>query len=407
MKSILTKSIIPILTLLVACNSSGEISNDLPVIDITGAYPEKDINLSDIAEVEYIQLKTPDTMVISKNSLANVAISEDNIVLRDIQRGDIYLFDNNGNYINSFNRKGRSGEEYDQFIASGVDFENREIVIDNGFVRSGDGRTILIYSFEGDFKRKFNMPDSISIGAGLSSIFNYDKEHYLVYNGHAVDLTHPLFAGRYAANENPFLLITKDTGAVVALDITAKDRYGNLVVDVLEESGNVVGISMTNIGIHQILHSGNNMVLSEFALDTVYNYRDGKLTPILSWDRSKVAGDDKYIGNVYISSSSLYFVKTAKKPADGEKISVDLNILYVDRAKNETYKVSNMLFSDIEDFYLETLSTSVMDGCAYFAFDAYELMDMNDEGRLSGKLQEIANTLNEEDNPIIGVLRFK
>ena len=40
-------------------------------------------------------------------------------------------------------------------------------------------------------------------------------------------------------------------------------------------------------------------------------------------------------------------------------------------------------------------------------FYAYELVEANEEGKLKGRLKEIASTLDEEDNPVIMLMKQK
>ncbi len=409
-KSLFSKIPILFFVLLVACNSSGRKNNQLFSVDVTGAYPERDIDLSKIADIEYIQFKTPDSITISTSTTRDMAMSDENIVLRDIESGTIYIFDNSGNYISSFNRKGRSGEEYMQLAASAVDFENREIVIDNNYMgmnKGSDKADLLVYSFEGEFKRKFNLSDSILIN--MKGLFNYDQEHYLIYNDKDLDMNHPILGNSEDASESPYLLISKESGAVTPLDIKVKDRYGNKIVKISEPSKGQFAINMELLDASPLFSVGNDLIISDFALDTVYNYRDKKLTPLFVWDKSRVGAGDKYLNSIFVETESYTFLKTIKKPTDSgsDAESKEYNFMFIDKDDNQVYKLGDLFMPEIDDFSFYPISSKVMEGTIYTSFDAYQLIDMNEEGRLSGELQEIANNLDEEGNPVIMVIKFK
>ncbi len=413
-KNISTTILTLFLLLSISCSSPVEEGRTLLSVDITGGYPEKILDLSEIADIEYIQFKSPDTTPISKHFTWNMVVSDNNMILKGgSMDGDVYIFNSRGEYISSFNRMGRSREEYTQLATTAVDFEKQEIAVDRNFMGNNRGQELddmLIYNFEGYFQRSFNLPDSIIINS--KGFFSYDEEHYFAYcDGNLVMQSY--FGDGLKPLKKPYLLISKEDGAIKELDLTVKDRVSDKVITYYKEGNELSPVGTRGLSVNPFLKAGNNIIISDFALDTVYNYRDDKLTPIFTWDRINVKEDKTYLGGVYACSDDYYFLTTVEKPEDeiindegGEHVPEEYNYLYIDRSNNEVYSCLLEL-PDIKGFKLTNSSNRLMDGVIYVVFDAFELIEMNERGELSGKLKELADNLDEEGNPVLVVIKFK
>jgi hypothetical protein len=86
--------------------SKAPVNSTLPIFDLTKDYPEKTIDLQEIAEVEYIPLETTDESIIGKAPY--YAISEKYIVslASPLDRATRF-FDRKGKYLFKIDRYGQ------------------------------------------------------------------------------------------------------------------------------------------------------------------------------------------------------------------------------------------------------------------------------------------------------------
>ena len=141
----------------------------LPVLDLQKKYPQKTVNLQDIANVEYIVLETHDEGLVSSNY--NTTIT-DSLIITCNRNDEICIFHRDGKFSHSFKHKGGSGEEYSSLYEVRTSQQLNEIYIYD-LIR----RNIQIYDYSGEYKRTLKLSDK---GIMLGHIFNLDNEHLLV-----------------------------------------------------------------------------------------------------------------------------------------------------------------------------------------------------------------------------------
>jgi hypothetical protein len=76
-----------------SCKKANDDTTKLIVVDVAKDYPQKEIYLQDIADVEYIPLTTSDSILV--NSSPSI-VSDKGIVTRGGKVGEILLFDAKG-----------------------------------------------------------------------------------------------------------------------------------------------------------------------------------------------------------------------------------------------------------------------------------------------------------------------
>lgn len=100
-----------VLSLVIAsCTSNKELQEKLAFIDVTKEYPEKKIELTDIAGVSYLQLNSKTDDYLYKGSIDYV--TENNIIVIDRSQNSVLFFSKEGNPKSHFNRRGQGPEEY-------------------------------------------------------------------------------------------------------------------------------------------------------------------------------------------------------------------------------------------------------------------------------------------------------
>ena len=110
---------------------------------------EKEMKLSEIADTfEYLELKTPDNIVVSK--IVSVLLPENFVLVQTFD--GIYKFDRSGEFIREIGRKGQGPEEYLQIRALDVDLDRKEII-------QADAQKIIYYDYDGNFLRSTKIKD--------------------------------------------------------------------------------------------------------------------------------------------------------------------------------------------------------------------------------------------------------
>lgn len=93
-----------IFAFLAGCSGDGQYKEALlPQIDVNEEYPEKEIFLQDVADIEYIPLETNEEMLF-QGTIA--AVSDKGILGVSQQGGKLFLFDRDGKAKNLICRKG-------------------------------------------------------------------------------------------------------------------------------------------------------------------------------------------------------------------------------------------------------------------------------------------------------------
>ena len=107
-----------------SCSFKPKVSTDsgLPILDLTQDYPEKELDIHEIAEVEYIPLETNDSSLIKLGHA--LTISEKYIITYDFN-GPIFIFNRKGKHIRSINHYGPGPKEHRTIFSLAVDF-NKE-----------------------------------------------------------------------------------------------------------------------------------------------------------------------------------------------------------------------------------------------------------------------------------------
>ena len=88
--------------LVTGCSSDKKSQEELPFIDVSKEYPEKEIDLTDIADVTYVYLKSKSDDYLFKGSIDYV--TQNRIVVIDRSSHSLLFFSKDGNPRSRFNR---------------------------------------------------------------------------------------------------------------------------------------------------------------------------------------------------------------------------------------------------------------------------------------------------------------
>ena len=390
--------LILLIVILSCCQSSKKkesgFMSELPVIDVSKNYPEKIIRLQDIADIEYIPLETTDDVLLGQNCVISYISDKYIIVYESLMKHDIFVFDRNGKNISHFNRKGQGGEEYSTIWPGGVVFDDKTEEI---FVFASD--RVVVYSLQGKFKRKFT-----TSGLYITRAFSFDDESLLVYIEQFDDII-----------ENPYRLISKKDGSLIAvLEINLPVRYSNRVSLPIEFADGQMGTTISNIYIFYNMQWGNDFVIADISSDTIYRLTSKReLTPILVRKPSVHFSEPRKVWTSYFTTDKFILLQTYVldlKALENNIKSSPVTLIH----DFETGETNRVKFNDVDLFSTMWLPLAVVVGpndlpknTTALLFDP-SLLKMFEKGNLlKGRLKELVSNLDEDDNPVVAIYKFK
>jgi hypothetical protein len=399
-----------LLLFVAACTSSNTTQNtSLNVIDVAGSLnSERVVNISEIADtVEYIPLETTNESVVGKIFNDRVFF-ERGVFYIALYNGNITMFDEEGEFLNSFCRLGRGPEEYDQIYDIDVDH-----ITGNIHVQSVN--KINEYSAKGDLITKIKLPGNEELDNLLLFFIKRLPDYYIV-------------ASRIYSN-------TIHSGIVV-------DTLSNLIIKLDYPKEEIDYVSTlnpkripTNVNPYifkykdkiRVINGNNKYILSinnDLTIDTAYVINYGKFSPHTQpgkflhieapflWRRFDVFESDNYLFMTFHVGS------LAKKP------SLLKNALGNDYVYHHSPSLFNKVTGELtlllqpEDYKLG-FKEDFHDGPPiwpiYVSSDNYlvsiisamELKHYVSTNEVSRELESIAASLKEESNPVIVRVKLK
>ena len=164
-------SVMVLLVVMAGCTGRNkQFTDDVITVDVNASYPERELILQDIMDVEYVPLETTDEFITHGYV---ESVGKHFFLVRNRNDGDIFIFDRTGKGIRKINRLGQGAEEYSQLTEIILDEDNDEM-----FVKDNPARKILVYDLSGNFKRSFKFANT----GYYNYLFNYDRNHLIGYN---------------------------------------------------------------------------------------------------------------------------------------------------------------------------------------------------------------------------------
>ena len=371
-----------------SCQTSPQkamIVDNIIKIDISKSYPRSEKRDKDIIDdTEYVPLETTNDVLVDKYA-SLFYVSEKFIVIIERGHGDIFVFNRKGKIVTHLCRKGKGPEEYNAISSIVFDETNEKIFV---FDFPNSGR-ILVYSITGEYKQTLRYSTDLSLIA-----YNFDEETMFVYD------TNNLYNKNY--NKKPYMLMSKKDGNIISvLNISLPARYDTRVYDRFKDSSGQSWTTSSNFSIPNRRHDGQDFVISDISSDTIYKLtKSRKLIPFIIRTPSVHSTDphlvctcnlitDKYIF-LHITTLDYFLLQKGKSPLS--KI-----LMY----EFETGEISNVGYNNVTNVNLlqKNIDARMIDA-VYFT-DAYK------ENKLSGELKQLAATLDEEDNPVVMITKFK
>ena len=373
-----------LLLTLAGCSGGKQSADDLITIDVSKSYPKKELIIQDFMDVEYIPLETNDEF-LTQGAVQDVG-KEYLLVKNRNNDGDIFIFDRKtGKGLRKINRQGQGAEEYTRINGMILDESNSEI-----FVISM-GNKILVYDLYGQFKRCLNLDREVS------SVFDYDKSNLIGY-----DMSDYHNKGK-DRSKSYHVIISKQDGSITR-EIFIPFKTINTPI-VTNGDGFVANYS------YQIRLSHGKCTLIETSADTLYNYApDGTLSPFIVRTPSAQAMTPEVFLYMGIYTDRYYFMETVKNVFNFEKGNgFFADVLMYDKEEKAIYQVTvcNGDYAEKRPVAM-TAKPINRDVENVTSLNASQLVEIYKKGQLKdGKLKEIASKLDEEDNPVIMLVKQK
>ncbi|RHU28905.1 6-bladed beta-propeller [Parabacteroides sp. TM07-1AC] len=373
-----------ILLVVAGCEKNKQQADDLITVDVTTSYPKKELVLQDFMDVEYIALETTDQFLTQ--GLVRDVGKEYLLATNRNNDGDIFLFDRkNGKGVRKINRQGQGAEEYTRMNDVILDESNGEI-----FVKS-QGNKILVYDLYGGFKRCLNL------GREVSSVFDYDKNNLICY-----DMSDYHSKGK-DRSKSYHIIISKQDGSVTReIFIPFKTINTPIVVD---------GDKFIASYSYPIRLSHDAWTLVDTSADTLYHYApDGTLIPFIVRTPSAHTMQPEVFLYMGISTDRYHFMQTLKNVFNFEKG----NGFYTDELVYDREEKAMFQVAVCNDDYAEKRTVAMTAKSINreienaTSLNASRLVEIYKKGQLKdGKLKEIVSKLDEEDNPVIMLVKQK
>ena len=377
-------------------------------IELEQKYPQKNINLQDIAQIEYIPLETNDDVLL-ESALQLVYVGDDYYVICNQKQGDVFFFEKDGKFRHKFNNKGNSGKEYNSVASCTFDELNREIFIVDYLER----RRILVYTEEGQYLRTLPFPSM----EYLCDIYDFDEQTLLAY--YPVRFRQETILDmkdKGIDSQKPYVFISKQDGRLLdRVDITFSKRISPTL---LISTDPFRFMSISNSASNNAYKLGREFIIADMSSDTIYTLNNKRqLSPLLIRSPSVFDSEPFLISAfgmktdhfIYIYTMAYDFKLAEESVKNGTAFSPKItDFLYDLRTGevcepyfiNQDYPSRNNSI-EIGRAYIKSENTSVQ-----LRFSE-RLVEALEKGELKGKLKEVAETLRVDDNPVLMVMRFK
>ena len=378
MKNIPFISMIAFVAMSVSCGPSADIG--MMTIDMEKSYPKKELAINDIWEMEYIALETDSLFLVSGGQPQHVG--ENKLGFVDNRTGNLLFFDaKTGKKAFCINRKGAGPEEYKSVGALVMDEKAGEI-----FAWSIIDGTFQVYDAQGIHLRTLPMR-------------NKKKDEYLyITNFINLDDDRLLCSSHNIKGYAVHYLQNKKTGLTTIVDSIPNEQYVSEYI--FAQKDGVTYSTAPNLT--PFVHTSEGLVYADHSNDTLYRMTDG-MTPspfivriprVKETEPNKILRFDNETDNwMFLSGIEIAYDFSQNKGLHQINYGVE----------KESGEIFELTFVH-PDYEGKEYSPTALNARYY---SSGELFTALEDGKLKGKLKEIASTLGEEDNGVIMLLKQK
>jgi len=386
----LTVILTTILLVMAGCGEKQQTTDDLITVDVTAKYPKKELILQDFMDVEYIPLETNDDFLCQG---AVMVIGKEIMLLRNWNGdGNIFIYDRKGKAVRKINRKGDGGQEYIYNYEVFLDEDKGEIFVNDN--------SILVYNLYGTFLRELKHIED----ASYSDTYNLNEECFIWWNS--------AFEFNEKAEEMPsFFVTSKQDGSIIKeIEVPFENRKSTVVIWTDEESNMTYSVSPSY---SSILPYKDKIILVESSSDTIYSFSpDYSIKPFMTRTPSVQSMDPEVFLLPGALTDRYYFMHLSTKKYDfSTKKGVPGIYLVYDKEDKSIAEVAVQNADYLVEKHVrmtgKTAKSENGEVVMYQRIEAADLIEANEKGELQGRLKEIAADLDEEDNPVLMLLKNK
>jgi hypothetical protein len=384
--------------ILFGCQSGSRQSKtgDLPIIDLSQNHPQKEIHLRNIADIEYVPLETTDNVLLNDQAKL-FYVSDKYLLISNRREGDVFVFYRNGKIVSHFNRRGGGSGEYPGISNIVFDETNEEIFIFHNFSSS----RIWVYSLHGEHKRTLNIPEEIS----KMTAYNFDAETLLIYDESGLE------HGEY--NESPYMFLSKRDGNLSSvLNIKLPVRYSNMIFTNVTNASGQQAIRPLMIGAPNNRNDGQNFVIADISSDTIFQLSKNKdLVPLFIRKPSVHSSEPRIVWTSQLKTDK--FILLWKIILDFVALGNNQNTsLYTSLIYNFETEQTNIVSFVNDDFpsrawIIDADGLDTPKNITAGLINVVLLKDAYEEKQLRGDLEKLVTTLDEDDNPVVMIVKFR
>ena len=368
----------------------------LITVDVSKSYPKKELILQDLFDIEYVPLETTDEMLTEGHIQY---IGDNYMIFKNLGRmaGEIFIFDRQGKAVRKINRLGQSGEEYLNIL--GVDYDEET---DELFVNSHYSDKVFVYDSEGNYKRSFDYLD----GTLYDPIKILDEERLIAYDDY-------FEYDKVPEKRDCYLILSREDGRLLEKIHIPYEEKKSLIILRRDLNGKLTG----NWGIRNTLMPPyqDGWLLIEPSADTIYTYSASRgLMPLIVRTPPVNEMDPEVFLFPTIFTDRYVFMQAVERSFNfGVDKDVPRTNLIYDKTEQTAYEgeVINRDFegTPVNLWFAHRVIMEFNDDEIAFAtrLEAPDLVEALNDGKLRGPLKEIASRLDEEDNPVILIAKYK
>ena len=352
-----------------------KVSDGLWTFDVTKKYPTKEIYIQDIADVDYIPLETNDSILWRGRE---VLYLDDDYIVGANRNNGVYFHDGKGKALNMFNKMGQGPKEYSDMYKVQYDKKSDEIYINDMF-------KYYVYDKEGNFKRSFQGIED-KLYSRIEQFFILNEDELIQYN-----------------YNNHYTRVSRLTG----------EHLGDIKLGVAD-STTTLRFKKNNMIFNTIVShftkDKEGYIITSFPSDTTYLLTSNLQLKPIGVRIPPVSSQDVPVFLLPVKNTPrYYFMSTIKKedsfPTKAYMMDKKTNQIYYlkDYFKNKDYIGLKVHLDMFGPSVLANLPNNV---CVQ-SLNITKLCEAYEEGKLSGKLKDIAANLKEDDNPVLMIIKFR
>ena len=343
--------------------------------DVTKEYPTKEIYIQDIADVDYIPLETNDSILWRGRE---VLYLDDDYIVGANRNNGVYFHDGKGKALNMFNKMGQGPKEYLDMYKVQYDKKSDEIYINDMF-------KYYVYDKEGNFKRSFQGIED-KLYSRIEQFFILNENELIQYN-----------------YNNHYTRVSRLTG----------EHLGDIKLGVADSTTTLhfrKNNMIFNTIVSHFTKDKEGYIITSFSSDTTYLLTSNLQLKPIGVRIPPVSSQDVPVFLLPVKNTPRYYFMSTIKKED----SFPVKAYMMDKKTNQIYYLKDYFKN--KDYiglkvHLDMFGPSVLadlpNNVCVQSLNITKLCEAYEEGKLSGKLKDIAANLKEDDNPVLMIIKFR